>query len=301
MTERAQPTVKTRLIVGFLQLSAHLPLALLHGLGTGLGWLAWLTPNEQRRVAAINLQLCLPQQNVSAHQRLLRRTLIEASKALLELGYLWLSPPARLLQKIHLIEGQEHWQHAVDQGRGAIIITPHLGAWELSGLYLSHHYSITSLYRPSRLGVSVDAIVRHGRERLGAHLVPTDSSGVRALLQALRNGKVVGILPDQNVDREHGVFADFFGQTASTMALVSRLAIKTQAPVFLIYAERLPRGRGYRLRFQPLPDQVIKGPVQISAEALNRAVEQAVRQIPAQYLWSYKRFKTRPAGLAKVY
>ncbi|MBK8183125.1 MAG: hypothetical protein IPK63_09600 [Candidatus Competibacteraceae bacterium] len=125
-------------------------------------------------------------------------------------------------------------------------------------------------------------------------MVATDASGVRALLTSLRQGEVLGILPDQDPGKEGGVFAPFFGIAASTMTLVSRLALKTGVPVFLTWAERLPHGRGFMLHLRVLPDVTASTSMEESVTAINRGVEAAVRSLPTQYLWAYKRFKTRP-------
>jgi KDO2-lipid IV(A) lauroyltransferase len=286
-------------IAVLFQLIALLPLLAVHGLGVLIGWLLWLFPNEPRRIAATNLALCFPEYDELTRNRLLCRNLMESGKAVLELGPLWLWDGRRLLKLIRSVEGERAWQDALAMGRGAIAITPHLGAWEVSGLYVSSRYPITTLYRPSRLGI--DALIRAGRERLGATTVPTDSRGVRALFQALRAGEVLGILPDQDPGSEGGVWAPFFGQPANTMVLLSRLAMKNGSPVFMLCAERLPWAQGYCLRFEPLPEVVWTGPLEASVAAVNTTVERAVRRKPEQYLWSYKRFKTRPPGEARLY
>lgn len=291
--------MRHRLITGLLRLMAFLPLPLVHGLGVLVGWLLWLVPNGQRRVAAINLDLCFPDWDAARRTRLLRRSLQETSKTLLELGPLWLWRGERLLGLVREVRGEEALSAALAQRRGAILITPHLGSWEIGGLYTSSRFPMTTLYRPSRLGI--DEVIRQGRERLGARLVPANSRGVRILLEALRQGRLVAILPDQDPGREGGIFVPFFGQPANTMTLVSRLAIKSQAPAFLGYGERLPWGRGYRVCFEPLPAAVGEGPVETSAAALNAAIEQLVRRLPEQYLWVYKRFKTRPPGMPRIY
>jgi KDO2-lipid IV(A) lauroyltransferase len=291
--------LRARIILAFLRATALLPLPVVHGLGAVTGWFLWLIPNEQRRVAAVNIALCFPAWNESKRRRLLRHALVENSKAMLELGPLWLWENTRLLGLVRAVEGEEVVRALVAQGRGAIGITPHLGAWELAGLYFSSRYPLTILYRPSRVGL--DHIAHKARERLGATVVPTNTAGVRALLRALHSGQVLGILPDQNPGREGGIFAPFFHHQANTMTLVSRLAIKSNAPVFLTYAERLPWGRGYRLVFRPLSGTLNEAPLEASAAGLNQAVEEAVRRLPSQYLWAYKRFKTRPPGEPKLY
>jgi KDO2-lipid IV(A) lauroyltransferase len=288
------------LLTGLLRLTARLPLSVAHAVGAVLGWLLWRVPNDPRRIAARNLARCLPELAPVERNRLLRRNLMETGKLLLELGPLWLWQGQRVLDLVRgPVIGEAGLAAAARQKQGAILLTPHLGAWEMAGLYYSSRYPLTILYRPSRLGL--DELSVRGRGRLGGKVVATDARGVRALLTSLRNGEVLGILPDQDPGDEGGVFAPFFGVAASTMTLVSRLALKTGVPVFLTWAERLPRGRGYTLHLRTLPEVTAAASLAESAAALNRGVEAAIRTLPAQYLWVYKRFKTRRPGDVKLY
>lgn len=282
------------LLAGLLHTTAKLPLPLAHAVGSGLGWLLWrIAGNPVRIIAERNLALCFPELPHHERTALLRRNLQETGKLLFELGSLWLWPGERVLNLVsEPIAGEEMLAEVVHQKTGAILLTPHLGSWEMAGLYYSSRYPLTILYRPSRLGL--DDMSRQGRGRLGGKVVATDPSGVRALLAALRDGEVLGILPDQDPGPEGGVFAPFFGIPASTMTLVSRLALKTKVPVFLTWAERLPHGRGFRLHLRDLPEVTAAQSLVESTAALNYGVEAAVRSLPAQYLWAYKRFKTRP-------
>jgi len=287
-------------ITGLLRLTALLPLPLTHAIGALLGWLLWRIPSAPRRIAARNLALCFPELTPTERDRLLRRNLMETGRGLLELGPLWLWPGQRVLALVRgSVAGEEALAATVRQQRGAILLTPHLGAWEMAGLYYSSRHPLTILYRPSRLGL--DELSVRGRGRVGGKVVATDARGVRALLTSLRNGEILGILPDQDPGEEGGVFAPFFGIAANTMTLVSRLALKTGVPVFLTWAERLPCGRGYALHLRALPEVTAAASLEVSAAALNQGVEAAVRSLPAQYLWVYKRFKTRPPGEAKLY
>lgn len=288
------------LLTGLLRATAKLPLPLAHAVGAGFGWLLWRIPgNSVRAIAERNLALCFPE--VPCHERdaLLRWNLQETGKLLCELGPLWLWSGERVLKLVRdPVAGEAMLAEAVRQKTGAILLTPHLGSWEMAGLYYSSRHPLTILYRPSRLGL--DAMSCQGRGRLGGKVVATDPSGVRALLAALRDGEVLGILPDQDPGPEGGVFAPFFGIPASTMTLVSRLALKTKVPVFLTWAERLPRGQGFRLHLRALPEVTAARSLEQSAAALNGGVEAAVRSLPAQYLWAYKRFKTRPPNAPEL-
>jgi KDO2-lipid IV(A) lauroyltransferase len=157
------------------------------------------------------------------------------------------------------------------------------------------------MYRPPRQQ-SFDAIIRDSRQRTGTRVVPTDAQGIKALFQSLKQGEVVGILPDQDPrDAGSAVFAPFFGVQANTMTLISRLAAKTGAAVIFTFAERLPSGQGFRLHLMPAPPQIADPDPQRAAAALNAGVEACVRMAPAQYQWSYKRFRSRPAGERGLY
>ena len=292
--------IRRAAITGLLRLTSLLPLPLTHAIGVWVGGLLWWIPNDLRRIASRNLVLTFPEMPVADRERLLRRNLWETGKLMLELGPLWLWRGERVLALVRgAVADEEALTDTVRRRRGAILLTPHLGAWEMAGLYYSSRHPLTILYRPSRLGL--DELSVRGRGRLGGKVVATDARGVRSLLTALRDGEILGILPDQDPGDEGGVFAPFFGISASTMTLVSRLTRNTGAPVFLTWAERLPRGRGFALHLRALPEVTAAGSLEESAAALNRGVEAAIRSLPAQYLWAYKRFKTRPPGEPKLY
>lgn len=292
--------IKTSLIRALLSLSARLPLRLNHLLGALLGRLLMFGDNEQKRVAQINLTLCFPELTPAQRQRLLRQSLRETGKAFFESGRLWLGDQRRFAELVETVHGAEYLQQALDQGKGVILAIPHLGNWEVIGLYCSSHHPMTSLYRPPRLA-ALDPLIRLAREHFGAKLVPTSAKGVRALYQALAKNEVVAILPDQDPRDSGGCFAPFFGIQANTMTLLSRLVNKSHATVLCCYAERLPQGRGFIIHFEPAPEDIYATELHTSVTALNHMVEQAVRRLPAQYQWGYKRFRTRPAGEQDVY
>jgi KDO2-lipid IV(A) lauroyltransferase len=291
---------RAKLALWLLRLFALMPLWLSQALGAGVGWLFGLIPSSLRRVAAINIGLCLPELSPAAQRRLVRRSLRELGKAMMELGALWLWPTQRLLPLVREVRGEALLQRAVAEGKGVILAAPHLGAWELAGIYISTRWPLTSLYRPSRLA-EFDGHMRAARQRAGATLVPTDAGGVRALFKALGRNESVGILPDQEPAREAGVFAPFFGVQTNTMVLLPRLVQRSGAPVLFVFAERLAWGRGYILHFKPAPAGMDDGDLAVAAAALNLGVEACVREVPAQYQWVYKRFKSRPPGEEKVY
>lgn len=293
-------TLRGPLIKALLRLFALMPLPWNHAAGAGLGRLFARYSHELRHVTDVNLGVCFPNLSDTDRAQRARDCLIETGKSMTELGPLWLWEPKRVLRLVREISGEEALRDALALGHGAIMASPHLGAWELMGLYLAAKYGITSMYRPPRIA-DLDETMRRARSRTGATLVPTDASGVRALLQALKRGGLVGVLPDQDPGAGGGEFSPFCGVPANTMTLLSRLAQRSGAPVIFCYAERLARGTGFHLRFEAAPKAVSAGDLAASLAAVNATVEALIRRAPEQYQWSYRRFRTRPANLSALY
>jgi KDO2-lipid IV(A) lauroyltransferase len=289
----------------FLKLAFHLfaalPLPVAHALGAVLGWLFLVIPNKRRRTAEINIELCFPEMSRGARQRLLRRNMIELGKSVTEIGVLWTRSEKTIRRLVRQVSGKDKLEKAIQRGQGLLLAVPHLGTWEMIGLWGSLHHPMTSLFRTPPIS-QMGKLMRATRERFNARLVSADNTGIRALYKALERGEMVAILPDQVPSARSGsVFAPFFGIPASTMVLLSRLAIKTGAPVMFAYAERLPHGRGYHLHFLPASPDINHGGIESSAATVNEMVEKCVRAAPEQYQWVYKRFRVRPAGEKAFY
>ena len=148
---------------------------------------------------------------------------------------------------------------------------------------------------------ALDGLIKRGRERMGLKPAPITQQGIRLLSRALKDHEWIGILPDQDPGENGGVYAPFFGHPANTMTLASRLAMKSDCAVFCVYAERLEKGHGYLLHCKTAPMELSTGTLEQSVSALNRMVEECVMQLPAQYQWSYKRFKNQPPGMPNLY
>ena len=281
------------LIKTMLHVFALFPLPVVQSLAAGVAILLRILPNDLRRITRINIDLCFADLDASQRQQLVKCSLAEAVKTAFELGPVWLYNTRRFNALIHRVTGRELLDQAVAAGQGVILVAPHLGMWETMGLYVSMHYPITSLYRPSRIP-ALDSFMTQGRSRFGAKLAPTDAAGVRSVYKALARGEIVGVLPDQEPRWGNGVFAPFFGINAYTMTLLPRLAARSGAQVMLVWAQRLSAGRGYDLHFELLSGERFRADSQQAAEYLNQVIESKVRQLPAQYQWSYRRFRTAP-------
>lgn len=292
-------SVKDRAIITLLTLLAKLPLAFNRRLGTLIGDCLWFGHSRSRKVTEKNLQLCLPELAANERQALARRSLQEFGKTMTEMGAVWLWPVPRILDLLRAVHGRELLEQSGAQPLGTIVLAPHIGNWEILGLFLAREYPLTALYQPPE-SEALDALILRSRTRGGTQLAPTNRRGVLALLKALQGREVIGILPDQVPARESGVFAPYFGVPALTMTLVSSLLKKTGARVVCAYAKRLPRG-GFDIFFEPADESIYDEDLTRSVEGLNRSIEMCVRKLPEQNQWVYKRFKKRPEGEPSVY
>ena len=292
--------MQTFIIKFVLYLSAYLPLPLLHAIGICIGWGLLLTQNRSRRNSEINISRCFPEMPAADQGKLVHSSLLETGKTIMETSALWLRSGQNALSLIKEVEGSELVDTAIEDGKGVILATPHLGAWEGAGLYCAHKYNITCLYRPLKI-TGLEHLVNHARSRMGGNYVPANARGIRTLYQTLERGGVIAMLPDQEPQQGTGLFAPFFGIPAYSMVFLARLAAKTGAPVIFTWCERLPLGRGYRLHFRRPPAAIGSGDLAEAVAATNQAVEECVRECPVQYQWSYRRFRTRPDGEASFY
>ncbi len=274
------------------------PLPLLHALGGVLGWLVFIvSPSYRRRFKAHAQQAGVP-------WSIARAAVSQAGCMLAELPHLWLRPSNELLGSRTRFEGADFVRHAHAQGRGVLFLTPHLGAFEVAAQACAELFGdthpLTVLYRPARKAW-LREVVDTARQRPGLNTAPASLAGVRQMVRALQRGDSVGLLPDQVPPLGMGEWAPFWGREAYTMTLASRLVQQSGALVMLIWCERLPRGRGYVVRCEPLADVL---PADPSARAqcaaiINRAMERLILRCPQQYLWGYNRYKQPATSLAK--
>jgi KDO2-lipid IV(A) lauroyltransferase len=195
--------------------------------------------------------------------------------------------------------GEQLFVDALTGGRGLLVLAPHFGAWEYLGMYLQKFPGIAILYKPpSHAGLEKALLSK--RRRGGAHLIPATPTGLRQLYALLRAGGGAGVLPDQQPSAGQGRFAPFFGNPALTGVLVPRLVQRTDCIVLASVCERRPGGR-YRVHVLPVDDEVHSADIDTALAAVNRAVEQCIAIDAAQYLWSYRRFKTQPEGAPDFY
>jgi Kdo2-lipid IVA lauroyltransferase/acyltransferase len=274
------------------RLLSFMPLRWLHGLGALLGRITFSMSKEYAARTEENLRQSQLARDEKHYADLLHQTIAEAGKSIVELPWIWGRPLQQVCAAVRDCQGWEHIEAAHARGKGIVFLTPHWGCFEMTSLYIAQYLTLTNLYSSPKQPW-LETVMRNGRERGLARLATADLSGVRLLLKALKRGEAIGLLPDQVPSQGEGEWADFFSRPAYTMTLSGRLAESSGAAVLLIYAERLPHGAGYKLSIEPLPLDFSRSvPLQVNA-----ALERVIAISPAQYLWSYNRYKV-PGGVA---
>ncbi len=269
-----------------MPLLARLPLRVLHALGALLGWAMYLLSPAYRARLRANLA-----QAGYADAATRRAAIAEAGRMVAEAPKLWLRPRAEVMALVRRVEGLEAATAARAAGKGVVFLTPHYGCFEITAHVAAEAGPLTALYRPAR-SAGLARMMQAGRARGNVTLAAATLGGVRQMLAALKRREAVGILPDQVPAVGEGEWVEFFGRPAYTMTLAGRLAARADVASFLVMGRRLPRGAGYEVRVTPLaPAQAGESP----ARRVNRALEEAIRAHPAQYLWGYNRYK-RPPG-----
>lgn len=275
------------LVVWCLKVLQFLPLPIIHMLGVILGLLSYIFNDDHRAHAIRNLKQCGLTRNQTDFKKLLFKSTLENSKGALETFAIWFKPQTKVVNWVKNVVGWQAVDKALASGKGIIFLTPHLGCFEITSLYYGAHHPMAVLYRQPRQAWLLP-LINSGRQRGKITLAPANAQGVKQLLQALKRGEAIGILPDQAPLEGEGEWAPFFGRPAYTMTLASKLAQKTGAQVLMAFGERLNYGRGYNIHIREIEAGGINTPALLNAE-----IERTIAQCPAQYLWMYDRYKAR--------
>ncbi len=269
-------------------------------LGRMLGGAAWKLGGRSVDTTRKNLRACYPDLSEQEIETLGRKSLQETGATALEIPLMWEWPVERCLGLVREIEGEELLEEYKAGQQGLLLLAPHLGNWELAGLFFASRYKMAALYSPPNQP-GFEEYMKAVRSRSGSELVATDRRGIMRLFSILREKGVVGILPDQTPRREGGEFAQFFGIQALTMTLASKLVHKTGARPLITYAQRLPEAQGFRIVIREAEPGMDSNDMTTSLTALNRSVEKCIADVPAQYQWEYKRFRRTAPGEEPIY
>ena len=277
---------------------ALLPLPVQGWLGGVIGRISYKRNGRACQVSRANLQLCLPDKTPAEIEALCAQSLIATGQTLVETPGIWLREPIKNMPRLGDVRGIDVLETPLAEGRGVLILLPHIGNWEMLNVYFAQRGGgATGMYQPPRQAYLAEDM-HNVRERLGNDMVPATIQGVKQLYQKLKNGETVVVLPDQVPNQ--GQFAPFFGEMALTDLLVWRMAQKTGAAMILMCTLRRPDGK-FDVEARACEPDVHDPDSAVGLAAVNLTVQRLVEDYPEQYQWEYKRFRERPPGERKLY
>lgn len=274
-----------------------LPLAALSRIGEALGMLLYWLVLPRRNVVLTNLRLCFPEMSENERRRLARTHFRAFARSLIEHGILWWGSKEDV-QRLVQVDGLEHWRSIGD--RPVILLAPHFIGLDMGGIRLAADHRLNSVYSRQK-SAAFDAILMHGRTRFGQTTLFARQNGIRSMVKSLRNGEPFYYLPDMDLGARDSVFAPFFGVPTATITGLSRIAHLAGAVVVPCVTRQLPGSAGYVVRLYPAWKGFPSADLQADARRMNAFIEERVREMPEQYYWLHKRFKTRPAGEESPY
>jgi KDO2-lipid IV(A) lauroyltransferase len=295
----------TRIGLALLWLLHLLPYGVIGRIGTAMGVVLWPLARKRRAITLRNLELCFPDWTQAQREQVGRSHFVCVSRAFLDRVMLWWASPARLAKVLHLRGAVDEALH----GDGAVLL---LGihfegmdaAW--TALTLAAKRPLSGMYTPQK-SKALDDWVLGGRSRFHTERIVSRHEGAGGMLRALRRGTPFYTLPDMDFGERHSRFIPFFGVPAATLDAVPRLAASSKARVYPVVARILPGYAGYEITVYPAWDAfptLLDGRLaDIDADLLrmNHFIEQRVLEMPEQYHWVHKRFKTRPPGQPSLY
>ncbi|HEY8888309.1 MAG TPA: lipid A biosynthesis acyltransferase [Gallionella sp.] len=286
-----------RLGVFIFWLIHFLPFRIIVAMGNGLGTVLYPLAAERRKVGAINLKLCFPDLSDEARQKLLREHFRMFARGLIERSILWWSS-AEYISSLIRVEGVEHFETL--QGKPAILLTPHFVGMDVGGQWIAQHTDTVCMYANQK-NIYLTELLLQKRARFRNQRLYSRQQGLRPILKGMRAGMPFVYPPDQDQGVRDGAFIPFFGVPAATMTSVPRIAQMAGAKVVPSITRLLPGGEGYVLTFYPAWENYPSGDDIADTRRMNEFIEQRVLEMPEQYFWLHKRFKTRPEGEKRFY
>lgn len=294
LTPRYWPTW---LGIGLLWLVVKLPMPLQLAVGRVLGRLFKLLSGYRRTIARTNIGLCFPELDNRQQQQLVNRCYDSLGMSLVETAFAYWADD-RDIDRFGTLEGLEHIETARRQGQGVLLLSGHFCSLDFAGRILARHHPACFTYQKLRNRL-IDTAIKKRRAQTSEILI--NRYDTRGFIKALKTGHVVWYAPDQDQARKNSVFAPFFGIPANTLAATTKLVKLTGAVVLPFHIRRLPHSKGYALTIAP-PLENYPGESEVAdATRFNAIIESRVREHPEQYLWTHRRFKTRPENEARLY
>lgn len=287
----------TWIFVGFLWLLAQLPWGLQLRLGAGIGWLGYRLVKQRVNDTRVNLRLCFPEKSEAEREAMVRDVFRNAGISVFETLNAWFLGVDYFRDKAEFI-GVEHYQSALAQGRGVLLVGAHYTTLDMNGTLAAQHIHVDMVYRPQKNPV-MNYVMTHGRSSSQGNMI--SHRDMRDLLRAFREKRNVWYAVDQDYGTQHAVFAPFFGVPAATLNTVSRFSRINQAPVLFLAVQRLGDALRYRVIFTPILENFPTGDDLADTTRVNAELEKLIRLAPTQYMWFHRRFKSQPPGQKPPY
>lgn len=282
-----------------LYLVQLLPFRLIHALADAVGWLAYYAVKPRRKVGQVNLKKCFPQWSDDKREAVLKRHFQHMAKLMFEYGLYWYAPAERLRSLVRY-ENKHYLDDALAAGEKVILLYPHFTAFEMAVYTLNQDVPLTSMYSHQK-NKALDEQILKGRHRYNNVFLIGRTEGLRAIIKHLRKNDAPFLyLPDQDFGRNDSIFVDFFGIPTATITGLSRIAAMAKAKVIPAIPFR-EADNTVTLRFYAPWEDFPTDDVAADTRRMNDFIEARVREIPEQYFWLHKRFKTRPEGEAGFY
>lgn len=288
-----------KLMLGLMWLLHWLPLPLLGRFGAAIGSLLFATLRSRRHIALTNLRLTMPELTEDERVDIARRHFQAYSRSVWERAILWWAPEARLRRLIQ-IEPNGVIPVAEMTSKPTILLCPHFVCLDVAGAAIAMEASASSMYVTQK-NAAFDQVLRAGRARFKPVKLFTRQDGIKPILRALRDKLPYFMLPDMDFGEKDAEFVPFFGIQAATLTATARIAATTGAQVMPVIATFLPNYQGWRVKFYPVWDNYPGEDMVAATRRMNEFIEERVREAPAEYFWTHKRFKTRPNGEPSLY
>ncbi|SHH39570.1 lipid A biosynthesis acyltransferase [Massilia sp. CF038] len=286
-----------RLALGLMWLLHWLPLPLLGRFGAAVGSVLFVLLRKRRRITLINLRLAMPELSEQARVRLARQHFQAYSRSVWERAILWWAPQSRLRRLIQVEPGVPLDQIAAGP---TILLCPHFVCLDVAGVAVMLESSLCSIYVAQK-NKAFDDVLRRGRSRFRPVQLFSRKEGVKPIIRAMRDKLPYFMLPDMDFGAKDAEFVPFFGVPAATLTAPGRIASATGAAIIPVVATFLPGYRGYKVTFYPAWDNFPGEHMVAAARRMNAFIEERVREAPAEYFWTHKRYKTRPEGETSPY
>ncbi len=265
-------------------------------IGRGLGRLFYRFHQRRRHIAEVNIRLCFPELSDTEQNTLIKEHFESLGMSLMETGMAWW--PKRQFTGQVKIEGLEYLREPLSQGKGVLMLGAHFTTLDMGGFLLSQEQKFGVIYREHKNPL-FEHVMSQARQRNFEEAIQRKE--LRKTIRLLKKGHAIWYAPDQNYGKDHSIFVPFFGVQTSTITATMRIAKMGQATVVPYFTERLADHSGYRLQFLPPLEDFPSDDDIADATRVNQLIEKKVREIPAQYLWTHRRFKTRPEGEEPLY